>query len=62
MRWLRIQPNRQRPQHIDTRLDDWSELKLDTGIGTCSKDGQGILVGVGQPSILIEGLTVGGAV
>ena len=37
-----------------------NDLKLDTGIGTCGKDGQSVPVGVGQPSILIEGLTVGG--
>lgn len=37
-----------------------SNLELDTGIGTCGKDGQGVPVGVGQPTILIEGLTVGG--
>ena len=38
-----------------------NDMKLDTGIGTCGKEGQGVPVGVGQPSILIEGLTVGGA-
>ena len=37
-----------------------NDLKLDTGIGTCGKEGQSVPVGVGQPSILIEGLTVGG--
>jgi TldD protein len=37
-----------------------SDLKLDPGIGTCGKDGQGVPVGVGQPTMLIEGLTVGG--
>lgn len=36
------------------------DMQLDSGIGTCGKDGQSVPVGVGQPSILIEGLTVGG--
>ncbi len=33
---------------------------LDPGIGTCGKEGQGVPVGVGQPTLLIDGLTVGG--
>ncbi|HJU15344.1 MAG TPA: metalloprotease TldD [Stellaceae bacterium] len=37
-----------------------NDLKLDDGIGTCGKDGQGVPVGVGQPTLLIDGLTVGG--
>ncbi len=37
-----------------------NDLKLDEGIGTCGKDGQGVPVGVGLPTIKIEGLTVGG--
>ena len=37
-----------------------SDMKLDTGIGTCGKEGQGVPVGVGQPTLLIDGLTVGG--
>src|SRR5208282_2894676 len=37
-----------------------SDLRLDSGIGTCGKDGQGVPVGVGQPTLLIERLTVGG--
>lgn len=37
-----------------------NDLKLDPGIGTCGKDGQGVPVGVGQPSLLIDRLTVGG--
>ena len=36
------------------------DMKLDPGIGTCGKDGQGVPVGVGQPTLLIEPLTVGG--
>jgi TldD protein len=37
-----------------------NDLQLDHGIGTCGKDGQWVPVGVGQPTLLIEGLTVGG--
>jgi TldD protein len=37
-----------------------NDLKLDDGIGTCGKDGQSVPVGVGQPTLLIDGLTVGG--
>jgi TldD protein len=37
-----------------------NDLALDDGIGTCGKEGQGVPVGVGQPSILIDGITVGG--
>jgi len=36
------------------------DLGLDPGIGTCGKDGQGVPVGVGQPTLLISSLTVGG--
>ena len=36
------------------------DTALDPGVGTCGKDGQGVPVGVGQPTLLIEGLTVGG--
>jgi TldD protein len=37
-----------------------NDLKLDDGVGTCGKDGQGVPVGVGQPSLRMDGLTVGG--
>jgi TldD protein len=37
-----------------------NDLQLDQGVGTCGKDGQWVPVGVGQPTLLIEGLTVGG--
>ena len=36
------------------------DLALDTGVGNCGKDGQTVPVGVGQPTLKIEGLTVGG--
>jgi TldD protein len=37
-----------------------SDLKIDKASGTCGKDGQSVFVGVGQPTILISGMTVGG--
>ena len=37
-----------------------TDLKLDEGIGTCGKDGQGVPVGVGQPTVKMRGITVGG--
>lgn len=37
-----------------------NDLALDEGVGICGKDGQSVPVGVGQPSLLIEGITVGG--
>ena len=37
-----------------------NDLKLDEGVGTCGKDGQSVPVGVGLPTIRIDGLTVGG--
>ena len=36
------------------------DLELDTGVGNCGKEGQSVPVGVGQPTLKIEGLTVGG--
>ncbi|HMB76570.1 MAG TPA: metallopeptidase TldD-related protein, partial [Kiloniellaceae bacterium] len=37
-----------------------NDMKLDDGIGTCGKEGQGVPVGVGQPTLRIDALTVGG--
>lgn len=36
------------------------DLKLDEGVGTCGKDGQSVPVGVGQPTLLVDEITVGG--
>jgi TldD protein len=36
------------------------DLQLDEGVGTCGKDGQSVPVGVGLPTIRIDGITVGG--
>ncbi len=38
-----------------------NDMALDPGIGTCGKNGQGVPVGVGQPTLKIRGLTVGGS-
>ncbi|MDH5357207.1 MAG: metalloprotease TldD [Gammaproteobacteria bacterium] len=37
-----------------------NDLELDTGVGNCGKEGQSVPVGVGQPTLKIDGLTVGG--
>ena len=37
-----------------------NDMALDSGIGTCGKDGQSVPVGVGQPTIKIDDITVGG--
>ena len=37
-----------------------NDMRLDEGVGTCGKDGQGVPVGVGQPTLKMNGITVGG--
>ena len=37
-----------------------NDMKLDTGVGVCGKEGQSVPVGVGQPTLRIDGVTVGG--
>jgi TldD protein len=39
-----------------------NDMALDSGVGTCGKEGQSVPVGVGQPTLKINGLTVGGTV
>ena len=52
--------DRQRRGRADPHEDGRQRLRHGPGIGTCGRGGQGVPVGVGQPTMLIEGLTVGG--
>ncbi len=49
---------RKKPQEISGRITD--DALLDSGVGTCGKEGQSVPVGVGQPTVRVDGLTVGG--
>jgi TldD protein len=51
---------RQRPRALTRVSMIGNDMKLDSGVGTCGKEGQSVPVGVGQPTLRIEGLTVGG--
>ena len=48
------------PQAMQTISMLGNDLKLDSGIGVCGKDGQSVPVGVGQPTLKMDALTVGG--
>ena len=48
------------PSSLKEILMVGNDMMLDPGIGTCGKAGQGVPVGVGQPSLLINNMTVGG--
>ena len=48
------------PDALQTISMIGNDMKLDPGVGTCGKDGQGVPVGVGQPTTLLDELTVGG--
>ena len=52
--------DRQRPE-TSTRVEMiGNDMELDPGIGTCGKHGQGVPVGVGQPTLRMDRITVGG--
>jgi len=48
------------PTALNRIIGIGNDLALDEGIGMCGKAGQGVPAGVGQPTLLLEGLTVGG--
>jgi TldD protein len=48
------------PQSLKKITMIGNDMRLDSGVGTCGKEGQSVPVGVGQPTLRIDGLTVGG--
>jgi TldD protein len=48
------------PEALKTVSMIGNDMSLDPGVGTCGKEGQGVPVGVGQPTTLLNELTVGG--
>ncbi len=48
------------PDAMNTVSMIGNDLKLDSGVGTCGKEGQSVPVGVGMPTVRMDGLTVGG--
>jgi TldD protein len=49
-----------RPDALTKVMMVGNDMALDPGVGTCGKNGQGVPVGVGQPTLKLAGLTVGG--
>lgn len=49
------------PQALTKISQIGNDMAMDQGVGTCGKAGQGVPVGVGQPTLRVDGLTVGGA-
>jgi len=48
------------PDSLTKVMGVGNDLEMDAGIGTCGKNGQGVPVGVGQPTLKLRGLTIGG--
>ena len=48
------------PESLKRVMMIGNDMQLDSGVGTCGKDGQSVPVGVGQPTLRIDGMTVGG--
>ena len=53
-------PDRRRPSVLTKVTGIGNDFALDEGVGMCGKGGQSVPAGVGQPTLLIIGLTVGG--